>query len=738
MKQRQVEKPFQRWGRVMFRYRWAVVVAWFFLLCILIPFAVNTPHLLKDNGFTPVGSPSQIGIQKLENNLGMSAATLDIVLESTTGENLTTSVSTNRINEELASLRAEPFVKDMFIQLATHQPGQEHIISISVLLNESTVDALKHFEEIKGAVPEVSGVDTYITGNTAVYYDMNQAVRSDIVQAEIFGIPAALIILLFVFRSIPAAVLPLIVGGTSVTMSMGLLYFVVTWLGSLSNFVPNIVTMLGLALGIDYALFIVSRFREELKHRTVEDALAITCGTAGKSVVISGIAVWVGLLAMNFIDLPIFRSLSIGGLTVVLISMVLANTMLPALLGILGQKINAWPISFRRRTVQNKPKVTTFWAKLSEFVMVHPVLIVVGVTALLATTMIPVSQMKLGIPTTEVLPFSYESRAGAELMKQAYDMNEVNAIHIAVELTEPYGNVSSVQEIKNYMSILRLMPNVKRVESYASISRESAEEVVKLLAKPEIRSQIEARHVALDRTAVIAVVSEYNDTDKRTVQLVKDIRNTPQASDMKTYVTGAPAYKLDIMKRIEKGMPWVLLFIFILTYGVLLFAFRSIILPLKAVIMNLLSLGASLGIVVLVFQYGYGADFFQVSYTGSVFAFLPVLIFCIVFGVSMDYEVFMLSRMKEAYDTNGDYEGSTAEGLQQTGGIITSAALILIVVVGAFIFTDNEIMKAMGLGMTAAVLLDVSIIRILLVPALMKLLGKANWWSPAWMFKRRR
>jgi RND superfamily putative drug exporter len=282
------------------------------------------------------------------------------------------------------------------------------------------------------------------------------------------------------------------------------------------------------------------------------------------------------------------------------------------------------------------------------------------------------------------------------------------------------------------------MPSVKRVESYASISRGSSEEVVKLLAEPDIRLQIEARHVALDRTAVIAVVSEYEDTDKRTVQLVKDIRNTPPTGDMKTYVTGVPAYKLDIMERIEEGIPWVLFFIIILTYAVLLFAFRSIILPLKAVIMNLLSLGASMGVVVIVFQNGYGADFFQVSDTGSVFAFLPILIFCIVFGVSMDYEVFMLTRMKEAYDVSGDPEGSTAEGLQQTRGIITSAALILIVVVGAFIFTDNEIMKAMGLGMTVAVILDVSIIRILLVPALMKLLGRANWWSPAWMFKRRR
>ena len=205
-------------------------------------------------------------------------------------------------------------------------------------------------------------------------------------------------------------------------------------------------------------------------------------------------------------------------------------------------------------------------------------------------------------------------------------------------------------------------------------------------------------------------------------------------NELTAYVTGSPAYKLDIMEAIHQKISYVLVFVFIVTYVILLLAFRSVVLPLKASIMNMLSLGAGLGIVVWVFQEGIGAQWLGVSSTGSIFALLPILIFCVVFGISMDYEVMMLSRIMENYERTGDNEFSTAEGLESTGGLITSATLILAVVVGAFVFTDNEVMKAIGLGLTATILLDATVIRVSLVPAFMKMMGRANWWSPRWMF----
>lgn len=736
MNQHGEENMFYRWGRFVYRFRRAIVAAWFVLFCVLIPFALQLPSQLQQNGFSPEDSPYLIGIEKLEEGLGLSSTTIDIVIVGKEGENLTTGKQQKRILNELASLQDKPYVRDMFINIASRQPGQDHIISVTVMLNEDTVEALKHFDEIRADIPPITGADTYLTGNTAVFADMNEAVKNDIFTAEIIGLPLALLILLFVFGTFTAAVLPLVAGLVSVMVTMGLLYFVAVFDGSISNFLPNVVTMLGLAVGIDYALFVVSRFREEISKGNTERAIAISCGSAGKAVVFSGAAVWIGFLGMAFIDLPIFRSFSIGGIAVVLVSVLAANTLLPALLSMLGPKIDTLPVFGSRFRHALHGRGSGMWRKISAFVMARPIIISISVIVLLVIAIYPVKSMKVEIPAAEVLPPSYESRYGYDLLKQAYDIRELSSILVAVELPDSYETAQSVGAMKSYMDQVRQLPGVQRVESYTSVSRGSVEQVTEYLSRPEIRQQLEKYHVVRDKMAAAAIVPKYGDSDKVTEELIVQLRNMDMPG-IQTYITGTPPYKLDIVEKIRQGIPYVLLFVFVTTYVVLLFAFRSVILPLKAVIMNVLSLGAGLGIVVWVFQEGMGAQWFGVTHTGSIFALLPILIFCVVFGISMDYEVILLSRIMESYEATGDNELSTAEGLENTGGLITSAALILAFVVGAFIFTDNEVMKAIGLGLTAAVLLDATVIRVLLVPAFMKLLGKANWWSPAWMFRRR-
>jgi RND superfamily putative drug exporter len=253
-----------------------------------------------------------------------------------------------------------------------------------------------------------------------------------------------------------------------------------------------------------------------------------------------------------------------------------------------------------------------------------------------------------------------------------------------------------------------------------------------LVKQESVRTQLEEQRLAKGRHAVIAVIPEWGPRTEETEELLRDIRAL-DAGPLQTLETGETAYRIDILDRITDGLPYVVGFVMVVTYFVLLAAFRSVLLPLKAVLMNVLSLGASLGIVVTVFQHGFLADLLQITSTGYVTNTLPVIIFCVVFGISMDYEVFLLSRIAEEYEQTGDNEQSTAAGLKLTGSLITSAAFILIVVVGAFIFTDIEIIKALGLGLSLAVLIDATIIRILVVPALMKLLGRANWWAPAWL-----
>lgn len=737
MRQDSRPTPLYRWGQQIYRCRKAIVLAWLALFCVLLPFALKLPSILEHNGFTPKDSPSQVGLEKLEEGLGLSAASLDIVVVSRTNENLTAGTAQKRILEELAPLRSLPYVRDIYMNTSSRQTGEDHIVAVKVLLNLDSSEALRRFEEIRGNVPGIAGADTYITGNTAVFADMNEAVKSDIIRAEIIGIPAALLILLAVFGTWTAAVLPLIAGLVSVATTMGALYFLALADGSISNFLPNAVTMLGLAVGIDYALLIVSRFKEELRCRDAENALAITCATAGKAVMFSGGAVLIGFAAMSFIDLPIFRSFSIGGITVVVVSVLAGNTLLPALLGMLGDRIHALPLLPKRyRLHREDVRRSGFWRNISRFVMAHPVIISIAVIALLLAAIYPVRHMQIAIPAAEVLPPKYESRYGNDLMTRAYDVRELNSIVVAAELPAAYDDPRSIRALKAYTDEVRMMPGVKQVDSYLSIGRGSEEEVMKYLSRADIREQLEQYRLVRDKMAVVAVVPEYGETHALTAQLVRDLR-TMDTPGLVPYVTGSPAYKLDIMDKMQEHIVLVLGFVFAVTYVILLIAFRSVLLPLKASLMNMLSLGAGLGVVVWVFQEGIGADWLGVSYTGTIFALLPILIFCVVFGISMDYEVMMISRIMENYERTGDNEYATAEGLESTGGLITSAALILAVVVGAFIFTDNEVMKAIGLGLTVAVLLDATIIRVLLVPAFMKLLGKANWWSPRWLLPRR-
>nr|WP_251035746.1 MMPL family transporter [Paenibacillus sp. ISL-20] len=723
------------WGRQIYRYRKAIVVTWLLLFCGLLPFAFKLPSILQHNGFTPKDSPAQIGIEKLEEGLGLSAASLDVVVVSQHNENLTAGTAQRRILTELAPLRARPYVRDIYMNMAAHKAGQDHIVSVTVLLDLDSTEALKQFEEIRDSVPGITGADTYITGNTAIFADMNQAVKSDIIHAEMVGIPAALLILAVVFGTLTAAILPLLAGVASVVVTMGILYFVALADGSISNFLPNVVTMLGLAVGIDYALLVVSRFKEEMRARSgdVGTALAVTCATAGKAVMFSGAAVLIGFVAMSFIDLPIFRSFSIGGITVVLLSVLAGNTLLPALLGVLGPRIETLPLFPAAYRTLRARQTSGMWRKLSRFVMAHPVTISIAAIGLLLVAIYPVRHLNIAIPAAEVLPPAYESRYGHDLLIQAYDERELNSIVVAVELPASYEDFRSIELMKAYTDEIRMMPGVKQVESYLSIGRGSVAEASKYLSREDIRQQLEQHRFVRGNMAAVAVIPEYGESHALTMQLVRALR-TMDTNELTTYVTGSPAYKLDIIEVIHQNISFVLIFVFVVTYVILLLAFRSIVLPLKASIMNMLSLGAGLGIVVWVFQEGIGAQWLGVSSTGSIFALLPILIFCVVFGISMDYEVMMLSRMMENYERTGDNEFSTAEGLESTGGLITSAALILAVVVGAFVFTDNEVMKAIGLGLTAAVLLDATVIRVLLVPAFMKMMGKANWWSPRWMF----
>ncbi|MFS0837306.1 MMPL family transporter [Paenibacillus sp. 1P03SA] len=723
---------FIKWGCAMYRYRKRVLTIWVVLFAGAAILAGQVPALLKDDGFTPKGSESDTGFHLMREKLGVPPSSLQLVYDGD-GKDLTTDKAKASIAESLEPLKSLPYVDSWaFVESPRKESARSaEIQAVNVALKLEVEKVLEKYGEIQARLIPPAGTKVYMGGAPALLADMQKASKNDIAKAEMIGLPIALIVLLIIFGTLPAALLPLIVGLASLTATLGITYFIARH-AALSNFLPNMVTMLGLAVGIDYALFMVSRFREELKAgREVPDAVAVTCGMAGRSIFFSGIAVLIGLCGMLFVDLSFFRSLCLGGMLVVTISVLAANTLLPALLGMLGGHVNslrvlpkAWP---ERGTTRR------FWERTAYFVMRHPVVLALVLTGALAAMMLPIRGIQLSTPSGDVLPPQYGARQAGDLAALAFDPRELSPLQVLVTAPGGKWDAAAACRLREYTASLKAAPGVRAVRSVLDgFPGLSDGQAAALLSEPSLSSPGTGKKGDARDSTLIRVVPESDPDDRATDALVRSLRGLDRRQ-LDVHMTGGPAYRLDMLDRIQDKLPVVIMFVLGVTFIVLLLAFRSLLLPLKAVLMNVLSLGASIGAVVLVFQHGFLADLMRVTSTGYVSATVPIVIFCVVFGISMDYEVFLISRIAEEYDRTGDNERSTAEGLMKTGSLITSAAFILIVVVGTFIFTDIEIMKALGLGLALAVLIDATVVRVLLVPALMKLFGRLNWWAPDWL-----
>ena len=558
--------------------------------------------------------------------------------------------------------------------------------------------------------------------------------------------PFAVIALLLVFRSVVAAVLPALVGGGAVIASLALL-FGLGQITTLSIFVLNITTLFGLGLGVDYSLFIVSRFREELSHgRNVEEAVAITVATAGRAVTFSGLTVSIGLLGLIFFRINMLRSVGMGGMLVVLIAVFAAITLLPAVLAIIGIRVNAFPVRlprlWGRKQIQPNPDGLTntdpqygFWYRLSQLVMRYPVRIFVSVLLFMIALGLPFLAVHFSAPDASILPADVPSRAAYDLLASRFNARETTPILLAVQTK---GNVLTPDNIRNLYAYVRRIeadPRVARVDSIVSADTRIAldqYEVLythpQLVADPYLSAFLKTS-VAGD-TTMISVISKYGMLDQHSQELVQTIRNTHPENGITVLVDGGTAGNIDYVHSLYTDFPIAVLIVSITTYIVLLLFFRSLFLPLKAILMNTLSILASYGALVVIFQNGFMHQALGFTPLGFVEASSPILLFCALFGLSMDYEVFLLSRIQEAYWQTGDNTKAVALGLQRSGRIITSAALIVIVVSACFATADMILVKALGLGMALAVALDATLVRGLLVPATMRLLGDWNWWLP--------
>ena len=755
---------FYHLGRRATRFRWLIVGLWMVAIAVSLPFAPQASQVLHSGGFVSPDADSERALNLLVQKVHLNLTIVQVIF---TSEN--TSVGGAGSVGSAGSADSPQFIQESQQALArvcnwsevsgvvsfTDNPRQisldRHAAYVNILFKPDPDSASKLLPQLESRLQPVPNLKTTIGGGPVFYEDIQAVSERDLRRAEFLAIPFAIIALLLVFRSVVAAILPALVGGGAVAVSLALV-FGLGQITTLSIFVLNITTLFGLGLGVDYSLFMVSRFREELAHgRNVEEAVAITVATAGRAVIFSGLTVSIGLAGLIFFRINFLRSVGMAGVMVVLLAVLAAITLLPASLSIIGTRINAFPVRLPRLWRRTSGAVTStpspspaaplandhhgFWYQLSHVVMRYPLQVFVPVFILLIALGLPFLGVRFSAPDASILPPDVPSRAAFDLLAKRFNDRETTPILLAVQTPGDVLTATNIRNLYNYVRRIQADPRVARVDSIVSADpRYTLEQYELVYTHPQ---QISDPYLSAflkpsvsGNTTMILVISKYGMLDQRSQALVQTIRNTTPGNGITTLVDGSTAGDMDYVTSLYTDFPIAIVIVAITTYIVLLFLFRSLILPLKAILMNTLSILASYGALVVIFQNGFLHQLLGFTPLGFVEASGPILLFCSLFGLSMDYEVFLLSRIQESFWQTGDNTRAVALGLQRSGGIITSAAVIVIVVSSCFATADMILVKALGLGMALAVAIDATLVRGLLVPATMRLLGDLNWWLP--------
>ena len=590
-------------------------------------------------------------------------------------------------------------------------------------------EATANVEQVMHVVEEANAADDFtvlIGGDASVAFENNELAQHDLEQGERFGVPVALLVLLVLFGAVVATLLPLGLAAVSIIVALA----AVSLIGQqfqLVFFVTLMVVMLGLAVGIDYSLLIVSRFKEELRHGVdVRDAVAKTGGTAGRTVLFSGATVVVALVGLLIVPASFYQSLATGAIVVVIASLAATLTLLPAVLALLGERINALTIPFLARFSLKGADTSQggFWDAVTHLVTRRPVvsLLVVGVPMIAVATFY--LDIRTGLNDVNTFPDKAETKQAFLLMEEQFSFGSTDAAGAAVS---PAGYLTPAEiVVSGDMDDARVTGAIERVRQAIA-----ADPAFPVPPQPPVIN--EARDLALLTLPFPGKTASPEAADD--MRRLRDDLVAPAFEDVpaEVYVGGLTAEVTDFYGIVGVYTPIVFAFVLGLSFVILMMVFRSIVIPLKAIIMNLLSVGATYGLLVLVFQKGVGADLFGFQRADVIDAWLPLFLFTILFGLSMDYHVFLLSRIRERYDETGDNTDAVAYGLRSTAELITGAALIMVVVFGAFASGDTVVNQLMGFGLAVAVLLDATLVRSVLVPASMDVLGANNWYLPSWL-----
>ncbi|HWH36764.1 MAG TPA: MMPL family transporter [Candidatus Limnocylindrales bacterium] len=730
---------FHRLGHFCARRRRLVLGAWLVALLAAIPLAPQLPGALSAGGFSTDDLEASRARHMLESELGLAPSAMVIVIQSETAARAGEPEFELAVARVLAGVPRAQYVDEVLTHhLSPRQVSEDgRTVYAIVTLDLPPDDSPAALAPVEAALGEAPGVRAFLAGGPAFYGDIQVLSEHDLQRSEFISLPLAALALLLVFGSVVAAGVPIVVGGGAVIVALAII-FLATHITPFSIFVLNLATLLGLGLGVDYALLLTSRFREELAsgiHATREEAVAATVATAGRAVFFSGLTVLLGLIGLMLFDFMVLRSVGIAGAIVVGLAVTGALTLLPAVLGFLGPKVDALPV--RRRSLRASGDGA--WARLANRVMDRPMLFFVPTLAFLLLLGTPFLHARFNAPDATILPPGVPSREAYEVLVENFGEGEFAPLALAIRTSGPAIEPANVGALYDWSRRLAADPRVAHVEGLVDVDPRLGREQYQLLygspGGPADRFVADtlARTTNGDLTA-FTLYTWYGPNREEALALVDELRDpsselAPPAG-MSVLVGGGAAEVGDVVRRIAADFPRSAAFIVLSTFLVLFVLLRSLVLPIKAILVNALSITAAFGALVWVFQDGNLSAPLGFVPLGFVETTLPVILFCVLFGLSMDYEVFLLSRMKEVYDQTGDNRQAVARGMERSGRIVTSAALIVVVVAGSFAFADIVLIKALGLGVAIAIALDASIVRALLVPSTMRLLGDRNWWLP--------
>lgn len=749
-------------GRFIYKGRWGVLLAGLAFIIVSGIYGTGVFPRLKGGGFYDPDAESTKVIESLHRDLGRDEGALVVLFTSNDASTVDSPSYKEAVEATLAKVEGRSIVDQVTSfynsgapQLVSNDRRSTYAIVGLDGDQQAQADAMKELrplltkEPVLGLRPiqalteEGNSLQVRLGGQPAVTEEMNKQITEDLQRAESMTFPILALLLVLIFGSLVAASLPLAVGGT-VILGAFLVLRIASNFADISLFSINIITMLGLGLAIDYSLFMVSRFREEMARQggDVSQSLAVTMQTAGRTVVFSGLTVMISLLSLVVFPQMFLKSMGLGGAAAVLVAMLATLTILPAALALLGPRVSLLSVLsvlpfLRRKSRPNDGRASTVdgrvWSNTSRFVMRHPVSVLIVTLVPLLIVGLPFLRVNLSVPDARTLPPSQESRVVSDLLSSEFPRNETQPIQIVVHTQGSATDPANLDALYDYTREIATLPGVRRLDSLVNLDPrlDKAGYAAFYESAHNPQSESAAAHFSNGDYSLVSVLYDSDPHSRESQELVRSIRAVGLSAGMTTQVGGSPAQLVDFLAALQSSLPWAIGLIILVVFILLFLMLGSLVIPFKAVVLNILSLSVSFGALVWIFQDGNLADALGFTPVGSIDGTQPVLIFAIAFGLAMDYEVFLLSRIKEEYDRTGDTTASVAMGVQKTAAIITSAALLLVIVVAGFATGEIAVMKQVGIGLALAILVDATLVRMLLVPSTMRLMGRYNWWAPA-------